>query len=94
MSAQIPKSNTALGGFTMPGAIAGSMMGTAHMGAADVHQFRGLDLRITAATGGYIVSIQSPNQYGRDPELYIVHEDQDLGLEIGKIITIHYLKKD
>lgn len=51
----------------------------------------GVDLRIVPATGGTIVSIRSG--YGAASDLYVINEDKDLGTEIGKIITMHYLKK-
>jgi hypothetical protein len=52
-----------------------------------------MDLRITPAHGGYIVSLSHRNT-GTTPELHIVTEDKDLGTEIGKIITMSCLKKD
>jgi hypothetical protein len=58
------------------------------------HEFDdGLDIRITPAAGGCIVSIMHRN-LNRRPELHIVTEDQDLGTELGKIITVSYLKKE
>jgi len=58
------------------------------------HEFdEGLDIRVTPAAGGCIVSIMHRNAHRR-PELHIVTEDQDLGAELGKIITVSYLKKE
>jgi hypothetical protein len=89
--------NVALGGAVGGYSIAGSAGYTTLAGIGDtgrtVHEFQGLDLRITVANGGYIISI-AKNNYGQSPDLYIVNEDQDLGTEIGKIITMVYLKKE
>jgi hypothetical protein len=56
------------------------------------HQYEGMDLRVTPANGGYIVSVQTKS--GVKPELYIINETQDLGQEIGKIITMTCLRKE
>jgi hypothetical protein len=56
------------------------------------HMFSGLDIRITPAHGGTIVSVsQGP---GNSPTLYVVGEEQDLGTEVGKIITMTCLTKE
>jgi hypothetical protein len=52
----------------------------------------GLNIKIVPATGGTIVSINDMNQI-RSSDLYIIHESQDIGQELGKILTLHYLKK-
>lgn len=58
------------------------------------HEFdEGIDIRITPASGGFIVSVNHRN-FGTRPDLHIVTEDKDLGAEIGKIITMSCLKKD
>ena len=58
------------------------------------HEFEaGMDLRITPANGGHIISLSHRNS-GAVPELHIVTEDKDLGTEIGKIITMSCLKKE
>jgi hypothetical protein len=75
--------------YGMPGVTLG---GTYSMGTQ--HEFdEGLDIRITPAAGGVIVSVNHRN-YNIKPDLHIVTEDKDLGAEIGKIITMSYLKKD
>ena len=56
------------------------------------HMFAGIDIRITPAHGGTIVSISRGS--GSTPSLYVVAEDQDLGTEIGKIITMTCLTKE
>lgn len=49
-------------------------------------------ISVHEAHGGYIIEINTnPNTIG---ELYIVGEDKDLGVEIGKIITHAVLKKN
>jgi hypothetical protein len=76
-------------GYGMPGVTLG---GTYSMGTQ--HEFdEGIDIRVTPAAGGVIVSVNHRN-YNIKPELHIVTEDKDLGAEIGKIITMSYLKKD
>jgi hypothetical protein len=78
-----------------PYAIAGSM-GISGIGSDQVqHEFNhGIDIRVTPANGGYIVSISPRTGYGQVPDLHIVSSDQDLGAEIGKIITLTCLKKE
>jgi len=49
-----------------------------------------VSLTVFDAVGGYIVEID--NGYNNEGELYIIGEDQDLGQEIGKIITHKKLK--
>jgi hypothetical protein len=53
----------------------------------------GIDIRVTPASGGFIVSVNHRN-IGVRPDLHIVTEDKDLGAEIGKIITMSCLKKE
>jgi hypothetical protein len=57
------------------------------------HEFDGMDIRITVANNGTIVSVKRDG-YGNKPDLYVVHDDQDLGQEIGKIITMTCLTKE
>jgi hypothetical protein len=61
-------------------------------GLGNPHKFDGMDIRITTANGGYIVSIHTES--GTKPQLYIINEDRDLGQELGKIITMHCLTKE
>lgn len=61
------------------------------------HKFPGTDIRITPANGGYIISISQSSDYihtRSEPDLYIISEDQDLGTELGKIITMSNLKRE
>jgi hypothetical protein len=53
---------------------------------------QGLNIRIVPASGGHIVSIRKDNNYSSNSDLHIIHEDSDLGVELGKIITLLYLK--
>jgi hypothetical protein len=53
---------------------------------------RGMSIRIVPANGGTIISIRDENVVGNS-DLYIIPESGDIGQEIGKIITLHYLKK-
>ena len=63
-------------------------------GMSVAHKFHGMDIRITPANGGMIISIADSTAYGREPDLYVIGEGQDLGQEINKLITMHYLKKE
>ena len=49
----------------------------------------GINLTVTPATGGWVVQL---NRVYQEPQLYIVPEEQDLGVELGKIITMGCLK--
>jgi hypothetical protein len=57
---------------------------------------RGLNIRIVPANGGTIISIRNDSDFhvAVNSDLYVISEDQDLASEIGKIITLHCLKKD
>jgi len=58
------------------------------------HEFDdGLDIRLTPAAGGFVVSIFHRNS-GNKPSLHLITENQDLGDALGKIITMSYLKKE
>ena len=48
-----------------------------------------IDLTVYAANGGFIVEVGKG--YHSEGELYIIGEGQDLGQEIGKIITYNKL---
>ena len=51
----------------------------------------GLNIRVVPATGGTIISIKNETSFGSG-DLYIIPEEKSLADEIGKIITLHYLK--
>jgi hypothetical protein len=55
---------------------------------------RGLTVRILPANGGIIISIRDENGTAQNSDLYVISGEQELGNELGKIITMHYLKKD
>lgn len=57
-----------------------------------VTMHNGIDLRITPANGGTIVHIK--NDDGEIGELYVIDDAKDLGVELGKILTMHLLKKE
>jgi hypothetical protein len=49
-------------------------------------------MEVHTAHGGYVVRIG--NGYGAEDDMYVIGLDQDLGQEIGKIITHHTLAKE
>ena len=51
-----------------------------------------ISINIHGAHGGYILEIST--NPGHVSDLYIIAEDQDLGQEIGKIITMKVLKEN
>lgn len=95
MSQSTKQSNVIGGPYTVGGGLAGASYGQISLsGLEHRHEFdEGLDIRVTPAAGGFIVSIMHRNSNQR-PELHIVTENQDLGVELGKIITVSYLKKE
>jgi hypothetical protein len=46
---------------------------------------------IHTAHGGYVIKVA--RGYGDDSDLYVVGDDQDLGQELGKIVTHYTLAK-
>lgn len=54
---------------------------------------RGMSIRIVPANGGIIISVRDENNPSGSSDLYVINQEQDLGNELGKIITVHYLKK-
>ena len=59
---------------------------------AQVNTHNTITIRITNATGGSIVEIVN-NGGEISNEVYVVDESKDIGVELGKIITMHHLKK-
>jgi len=53
---------------------------------------KGMSIRIVPANGGTIISIRDENNIVSHSNLYVVPEGQDIASELGKIITLHYLK--
>jgi hypothetical protein len=49
-------------------------------------------IKITPANGGTIINVDPVDRGGRG-DLYVVDSAKDLGVEIGQILTMHYLKK-
>jgi hypothetical protein len=49
-------------------------------------------IKITPANGGTIINVD-PADRGGHGDLYVVDSAKDLGVEIGQILTMHYLKK-
>ena len=75
----------------------GQMPSVVGMGIAEAVQAKKsfsdkkISLHVHQANGGYVVEVEHP-AYGVQNELYIVSEDNDLGKELGKIITHNKLK--
>jgi hypothetical protein len=46
---------------------------------------------IHTAHGGYVVKVSQG--YGNDDDMYVIGDTQDLGQELGKIVTHHTLAK-
>lgn len=51
----------------------------------------GINITIAQATGGWVIQI-NPATHSVKAQLYIIPEDRDLGVELGKIITMSCLK--
>lgn len=51
-----------------------------------------INISVHSANGGYILEVSA--MVGQLAELYIIHDGQDLGQEIGKIITHKMLKEN
>lgn len=80
---------TLSGPYNVPGLSAIDLSGLRN----SQHPFEGgMDIRITPASGGVIVSILR-GDFGRTPDLYVISEEQELGVELGKIITMACLKQ-
>lgn len=47
---------------------------------------------VHTAHGGYVVRVSKG--YGSEDDMYVIGEDQDLGQELGKIVTHHALAKE
>lgn len=50
----------------------------------------GINFTLAQASGGWIIQINK--RYTTSTDLYIIPEEKDLGIELGKIITMSYLK--
>lgn len=48
---------------------------------------------VHTAHGGYVVRV-SQGGYGNEDEMYVISDEQDLGQELGKIVTHHTLSKE
>ena len=46
---------------------------------------------VHTAHGGYVVKVSQG--YGNDDDMYVIGDTQDLGQELGKIVTHHTLAK-
>jgi hypothetical protein len=46
---------------------------------------------VHTANGGYVIKVS--RSYGEEGDLYVISDNQDLGQELGKIVTHHTLTK-
>lgn len=75
----------------------GQLGGSYTMSATDeVTMQAGLTIRLIPAEGGTIISIreEAPTHMVSKNTLHVIPQEADLSAELGKIITMHYLKKD
>lgn len=47
---------------------------------------------VHTAHGGYVIRVSKG--YGAEDDMYVISDDQDLGQELGKIVTHHTLAKE
>lgn len=47
---------------------------------------------VHTAHGGYVIRVQKG--YGIEDDMYVISNEQDLGQELGKIVTYHTLTKE
>ena len=47
---------------------------------------------VHTAHGGYVVRVSQG--YGTEDDMYVISDNQDLGQELGKIVTHHTLSKE
>ena len=47
---------------------------------------------VHTAHGGYVVRVSQG--YGAEDDMYVISDNQDLGQELGKIVTHHTLSKE
>lgn len=47
---------------------------------------------VHTAHGGYVIRVS--RGYGADDDMYVISDEQDLGQELGKIVTHHTLAKE
>jgi hypothetical protein len=47
---------------------------------------------VHTAHGGYVIKVSKG--YGAEDDMYVVSDEQDLGQELGKIVTHHTLAKE
>lgn len=52
-----------------------------------------ISIDVHTAYGGYVVRL-SKGVYGSEDDMYVIGENQDLGQELGKILTHTFLKTE
>jgi hypothetical protein len=59
-----------------------------------MHNSNSINLNVTKATGGWVVSLSSTSGFTTtSQDLHIIPDGADLGTELGKLITMHCLKE-
>ena len=51
-----------------------------------------ISIDVHTAHGGYVVRVSQG--YGHEDDMYVIGDSQDLGQELGKIVTHHTLLKE
>ncbi len=82
---------TGVGPLTV-GQISQIDLGTYTMGSNKLPNKK-ISFDIHTAHGGYVVRV-SQGGYGNEDEMYVIGDSQDLGQELGKIVTHHTLSKE
>jgi len=89
-------SNYTMGGLSAQGLspITAAQISQIDIGYSDKPKLpnKKVTIEVHTAHGGYVVRIAKG--YGVEDDMYVIGEDQDLGQEIGKIITHHTLAKE
>jgi hypothetical protein len=66
-------------------------LGTYSMGEKKLPNKK-ISFDVHTAHGGYVVRVSK--SYGAEDDMYVISDEQDLGNELGKIVTHHTLSKE
>lgn len=85
--------------YTMAGSPA-SVMNPVNIGPIDLGGYsvgekkfpnKKISFDVHTAHGGYVIRVSQ--NYGTEDDMYVISDSQDLGQELGKIVTHHTLAK-